>query len=203
MAEHIWVYGHSFVKRLQSFIREKRSELNIDFDLNLGGTSSVRFDGSGGRSVNDLITDFDRICAARPHTVVLVIGGNDLGLPGGDVRLIARDLLAVCVRLQNAGIRVVTCRAMPRYCMPKIVGRIHGIGEGDYLKKYWRDLSEFNVYLGTYAWQLGIGYWNFNRQFSKEGVRSKFDGDGIHLNDRGQYDLYRSLRGAALSARSL
>lgn len=204
MSEFVLLYGHSYVERIPSYISQNSWVKNLDMDLGLGETSAVIFDGVGGRSVYDLIADVDRIISNRPHTVVLLIGCNDFGLPGSDGRVIARDLLAASIRLHNsAGIRVMICRAMPRYRMPKIVGRLHQIAEDSYLDKYERDFFDFNVYLGTYAWQYGIGYWDYNGKFSKAGVWSKFATDGIHLNDDGQYMLYRSLRGAVLSARNL
>lgn len=48
-------------------------------------------------------------------------------------------------------------------------------------------------------------FWDHNKRFSfdttnKNSCKDKFISDGVHLNTKGQYHLYKSIRGAVINA---
>ena len=74
------ICGHSFVRRLNSFIEgDRRSKINFNFSVN--GVRS-KFFAQGGLVIHQFSKRFEAsVCWFRPQIVVLDMGGNDLDSP--------------------------------------------------------------------------------------------------------------------------
>lgn len=184
----VLILGHSFVKRL-------RRDLNSSFDsrarkdFKLRGTASVSLYGVGGRTVSKLRHfDLHMLRRLRPLIVILEIGTNDLSSGKPEVVGSAIDDLVCHILSEFSSVRVVgVCHVIPR-------SNLYPAAE-----EFFQKAKLLNQYLdvvlaqypNVFCWQ----HKHFNNMF-----KDLYLTDGVHLNQLGQYFLYRSYRGAILHA---
>ena len=182
------ILGHSFVRRLKSDLRarfDERARLNFGLE----GTAEVLMHGVGGRTVTKLLAhDLGVVANLSPDIIILEIGTKDLSISQPEVVGSGIDDLIVRHLLDNYSVRVVvlchvTARAITRHSSPNFNRK------AALLNQYTRVVLE-----GTsraICWT--------HRGFANPSV-SPFLPDGVHFNHTGQYNIYRSYRGAILYA---
>jgi len=186
----VLVMGHSFVKRLNRDINTSCLP-RAGPDFNLQGTASVRLYGVGGRTVAKLRAfDLHVIRSFSPDVVILELGTNDLASLRPEVVGSAIEDLVRFI-LDSFSVRVVgVCQVIPR-----------GIShlQATFFAQRARIL---NQYLEVVLDPLPDVFCWRHRAFSHPS-KDVYLPDGVHLNPAGQYQLYRSYRGAILRAVSL
>ena len=93
MALKVLVFGHSFVKRLETFCREnEQHNLNLDLEK-----FAVAFCGIGGLCMEKVKSHLDNeIRRISPDIIILEIGANDLDRAfnrGHNIRFVAADVV--------------------------------------------------------------------------------------------------------------
>ena len=179
----VLILGHSFVRRLSS-------DLSSNFDaraaehFHLLGNASIHLHGVGGRTVKTLCRyDFGAVSNIKPDIIILEIGTNDLVANRPEVVGSEIDDL-VQLLLQFYSVRVIgVCEVIPRVRAPFFNNA------APILNQYLHDVLELRP--NVFSWR--------HSGFSNPTV-SPYLRDGVHLNPRGQYSLYRSYRGAILKA---
>ena len=183
----VLILGHSFVKRLSRDI-QLGSDSRIDASFGLQGSAAVKLYGVGGRTVQKLRAyDLDILRNWSPDVVILEVGTNDMSeLAPEVVGSAVVDLVELI--LESFSVRAVCwCCVIPR-------GIAHSFAQDFFqrtlvLNNYVSVV--FDSVPGAFCWQHRI----FNHP-SKDFYLS----DGVHLNPSGQYQLFRSYRGAILKA---
>ena len=176
----VLVLGHSFVRRLKSDL-EYRSDLRMSRTFKLEGTARVYLHGIGGRTVQKLRHhDLAVVSRLSPDIVVLEIGTNDLSSLPPEV--VGSQIEEVVVLLRETyKVKVVcVCLVTPRW-------------------RNWH-FNKTRLVLNNYLTVVleHMPLW-LHRGFSQPSV-TPFLRDGVHFNKIGQYNLYRSYRGAILNA---
>jgi len=181
------ILGHSFVRRLRRDL-----ELGFDsraaYDFRLRGTASVHLHGVGGRTVQTLQEDDLHVVRdLAPDIVILEIGTNDLThTPPEIVGSNIDDLVRLLVR--DFAVRAVgVCGVIPR-----------GISVPHALS-FWESASVLNQYVGVVLDDLSNVFCWSHAEFNSP-RKGLYRRDGVHVNPTGQYLLYRSYRGAILTA---
>ena len=78
---NILILGHSFVRRLQTFLTEHHNRCTAH-NINLPH-ENVSFQGIGGRTVSKMLSfGLDKIKAFQPKVIILELGTNDLCVVG-------------------------------------------------------------------------------------------------------------------------
>ncbi|KAH3816947.1 hypothetical protein DPMN_118472 [Dreissena polymorpha] len=75
ISKKVYIFGHSFVKRLKDFIRDDPS---LRYDLGLTGSPMIQCTGFPGATVDRFRNNLEDIVDFIPDIVVLVIGTNDI-----------------------------------------------------------------------------------------------------------------------------
>lgn len=184
------ILGHSFVRRLKRDL-----ELGFDpraaYDFGLRGTASVHLHGVGGRIVQTLQeNDLPVVRDIAPDIVILEIGTNDLShTPPEIVGSQIDDLVRLLVK--DYAVRVVgVCGVIPRgISVPHAVD-------------FWESASVVNQYVGVVLDDLSNVFCWSHADFNSP-LKDLYRRDGVHVNSTGQYLLYRSYRGAILTALGL
>lgn len=175
----VLILGHSFIRRLREFLA---SHVSLNTNFLLAEYCEIKWHGIGGRTVSK-VRDFDLgiVEIFRPDIVILQLGSNDL--VDGDPLSIASAIEDLVTLLHDSFQvkRVCVCQTLYRVSSPAYNQRVRD------LIKYLKVLLEPLPY--SLYWKHR-GFWN-----STVGL---YSGDGVHLNARGHYRLYRSLRGAVL-----
>ena len=186
----VLIIGHSFVKRLDRDI-SRGFDARTSFDFNLEGSASVCLHGVGGRTVEKLRScDLRIIRRMAPDVVILELGTNELvkispEVVGSSIEELVRLLLEVF------SVRVVgVCEVIPR-----------GISHLQ-ATLFAQRARIFNQYVRVVLDALPRVFCWRHRAFSHP-AKDFYLKDGVHLNPSGQYQLYRSYRGAILRALSL
>ena len=184
------ILGHSIVRRFHEFL--KYGDIRYSASLGLGETHSVLYRGVGGRKVRDVISkDMESVFALGPDVVVLMIGENDIS-PRTDATLLAAEIESVVsvMHRRYKVAKIIVCKLLPRF----------GVRFG-----YNNIADKVNAILRDALPALGYCvFWEHGNYFvsPREGDCSrKFVHDGVHLNSQGNVHLYRSIRGALISAR--
>ena len=144
----------------------------------------------------------------RPHIVVLVIGGNDISRHTSSEE-VAFKIIALCTLLHNRyHVRqVVLCQVMPRF--NKSLWRYRDdrerLEDEQDKEAYRRTALGVNKILEIECKNYSyLQFWNHNGKFAFPEMgpnhRRYFSSDGVHMSDKGQYRLYKSLRGAVIAA---
>ena len=170
----------------------------------------MRMLGKGGKTIGDLVRrDIPVIQGYRPDILILLLGDNDIRCDTS-AEEIANHLIALASQLYMGGhvSRIVLCQMMPRSrraprAAQHRMGGVTRKNADRYLLSYGQQAQEANRLLKEAASSSRfLTFWDHNKKFrfiedgqSQEG---KFAADGIHLAPRGQYQLYKSLRGALL-----
>ena len=185
----VLILGHSFVKRLSRDISRGFDDRAV-LDFGLEGSLSVHLYGVGGRTI-DKVRAFDLgiINSLTPEIVILEIGTNDLAILPPELIGSALDDLVQWL-LSSSPVHVVGwCYVIPR-----------ALSHPD--SALFRQRAEI---LNNYASVVldstpNVFCWR-HRVFNHP-AKNYYLPDGVHLNSAGQYQLYRSYRGAILKALS-
>ena len=178
----VLILGHSFIRRLHDFIESDCGQLDLSFYLS--ASAHISWHGIGGRTIAKTVKfDMHILHSFRPDIVIVQLGTNDLtSCPPLRVGSALEDF--VHLLHDSYGVRgVCVCQTIRRRAADVFNQRV------DILTRYLRVVLEpipYAIYWGH------RGFWRACNRF--------FAADGIHLNSRGQYKLYRSLRGAVLKS---
>lgn len=182
------ILGHSFVRRMSDFLKKRGGNSSSREHFDLQNTCLVKLLGNGGRTVEKLLRlDLPAIRSANPDILILEIGSNDLCDPSLDPETLSETIIAFVEVLRHE-IRqrfTVLCQVIPRLhpAFPAYNWRVRK------LNKCLREtLSDSSV----------VKVWR-HRGLSNP-AKNIYLRDGVHLNKRGHKALYRSYRGALLSA---
>lgn len=185
---NILILGHSFVRRLQTFLTEHHDR-RAAHNMNLPH-ENISFLGIGGRTVSKMLSlDLDKIKAFQPKVIILELGTNDLCVVGQRPESVGSDIEhLVQVLHDHCGAEfIMVCLVIYRSAIPPHVPDFsHKV---DLLNKYLKVVLEPLPY--AEAW-------------SHRGLQSPSIAvlcrDGVHGNAAGNYALYRSYRRAILFA---
>ena len=185
---NILILGHSFVRRLQTFLTEHHDR-RAAHNMNLPH-ENISFLGIGGRTVSKMLSfDLDKIKAFQPKVIILELGTNDLCVVAQRPESVGSDIEhLVQVLHDHCGAEfIMVCLVNYRSAIaPHVPDFSHKV---DLLNKYPKVVLEPLPY--AEAW-------------SHRGLQSPSIAvlcrDGVHLNAAGNYALYRSYRGAILFA---
>lgn len=178
------VLGHSYVRRLATDLSNNFDpRASMDFDL---PQCSIRLFGVGGRTVQKLRQhDWQTIQHYAPDIILLEIGANDLSnLPAETVGSQIDDLVSEILRVKAAqivGIAKITKQKCTVFNNKAAI-----------LNQY------LDVVLGD---KEKVFIWAHRGLIEPQ--NEKLLTDGVHLNSHGQYNLYRSYRGAIIHALKL
>ena len=184
MACHILVLGHSFVNRLQQFSRQQQQH-NLDLDAK---NFHVSYLGISGLTLKRAFWQISAIDDLKPDAIFLDVGANDLDHTAEpDADFLAADVVefANSLLLHTKFVYITSAfhRLKPRR------------------SDYERVLPAFNDTLRRACRGLqNVAFWphrNMTLDWQKY-----MAGDGVHLNNEGLRKYARSIRGAALKART-
>ena len=161
-----------------------------DLNYNLKGTAVVFMHGVGGQTVPKLhMFDLHMVKKLSLDIIILEIGTNDLTRVGPEVVGSEIDDF-VRFLVDNLAVRVVSvCHVIPRVfsCAASQTSFLtSATALNQYTNAVLGDLPKF-----FFSW--------VHTPFSSPG-KDFYLNDGVHLNSVGQYQLYRSYRGAILRA---
>ena len=180
----VLMLGHSFIRRLHTFLL-RNFNAQIADNFSLPGDLVIRWHGIGGRTVfKTKKFDLSAVEDFAPDVVVLQLGTNDLANTSAvETGSAIEDL---CRLLHESyGVQVIcVCQTLHRHDAPLFNRQVNLLSQ--YLKVVLEPLS-YTIY-----WRHR-GFWRAKSRFL---VR-----DGVHLNNRGNYKYFRSLRGAVLRCR--
>lgn len=184
----ILILGHSFVRRLRDDLFYKfDSRASLDFGLR--GIATVHFHGVGGRTVSKLTTfDLGVVQQLKPNIVILEVGTNDLTTLRPEVVGSKLEELVVTLKHQYSVAIVVVCHVIPR-----------GLSAAPHRQSFWEKAQLFNQYIQVVLEHIS-GVFSWRHQAFSNPAKHFYLGDGVHLNTKGQYILYRSYRGAIFKA---
>jgi len=183
----VLLLGHSFIRRLK-YDLDRVFDSRATHNFGLTGTADVFFHGVGGRTVHKLHQyDLEFVRQLRPDIIILEIGTNDLTISRPEV--VGSFIEDLCVELCEFEFvsAIGVCHVIPRGC---VVPR-HEI--------FNKDALLLQQYLEVVLEQLDKVFCWQHRVFSSPD-KDLYVWDGVHLNKQGQYQLYRSYRGAILKA---
>ena len=175
----VLVLGHSFIRRLKDFIAS-HPDLNANFLI--AEACEIKWHGVGGRTIAKARAfDLPMVESFLPQIVILQLGPNDLvHVDPLSIASAIEDLVTLLHdRFQVK--RVCVCQTVYRESSPMYNKRVRD------LVKYLKVLLEPLPY--SFYWRHR-GFWNTKV--------SLYSSDGVHLNSRGHYRLFRSLRRAVL-----
>ena len=177
----VLVRGHSFIHCLHTFLLYNFNA-HISANMSLPGDLEIRWHGIGGRTVSKTIRfDLHVVTEFAPNIVILQLGTNDLATTSAFETGSAIEDLSRLLH-ESYGVQVVcVCQAIYRQNSPSFNRQV------DLLTKYLKVVLEPLPY--TFYWRHR-GFWRCKSRF--------FACDGVHLNDRGNYNFFRSLIGVVL-----
>ena len=177
----VLILGHSFIRRLRDLITRSHG-----FSAQLGIQSPdfiCKWHGVGGRTIAKVLQyDLGVVRDFGPDIIILQLGTNDLV---DNSPLTVGSALEHLVTLLHDAYKVdliCVCQTLLRSSSNVLFNKNVGL-----LSKYLKTVLEPIPY--AFFWSHR-GFWRTKRPF--------LAGDGVHLNGRGQYKFYRSLRGAVL-----
>ena len=181
--------GHAFVRRFELFL-SKGVDARVRRDLNLSRSAQITFLGVGGRTV-DKLSKFDLHLVRRlqPQIVILEIGSNDLSPPDARPEVVGSKIETLVQRL-HAACRVETI------VVCQTINRAAGLRDPP---SFNDRVALLNQYLSVVLETLPFAVFWRHKGLRQPTVRILCR-DGVHLNSKGQYALYRSYRSAILSA---
>ena len=180
----VLILGHSFIRRLHELVRLPINALREDFDITT--PMNLRWHGVGGRTVAKVIRyDLEIVRQFSPDIVILQLGTNDISDRSIRSALTVGSQLEDLTKLlhEQFGVTVV--------CVCQTILR-----ENAHLNVRIRTLTD---YLRVVLQPLPFAFYWRHRGFWRT-TQSFLLHDGVHLNQRGQFKLYRSLRGALIQS---
>ena len=181
---NILVFGHSYVRRLHETLTTRFGPYhNLDLYFNY---ADVTMYGVGGMTTPLALSDHLQVVEElRPRIVFVQLGSNDLNI-NIPIRQIAANLLEICRRMVNLGVRrIVLGQVLPRVS-----------GGRSFNRRVIRlniEIAQafYHVHLPCFLWRhRGVWHSRFNLMLP----------DGVHFNNLGNRRFFRSVRGAVLFA---
>lgn len=120
-AHRVLVLGHSFVWRLENFIRRSTRPC-VEPDFALPQPTSIHFHGIGGHTVHFLQRyDLAVVRTFQPTILILEIGSNDLCNPNLLVNDLAFDLLRLIYtfHFQYGVVHIIVGQILPQMQTPR------------------------------------------------------------------------------------
>ncbi|KAL3841658.1 hypothetical protein ACJMK2_019772 [Sinanodonta woodiana] len=180
------ILGHSLCKWLERHLR-LGSDHRLEPSFNITECCKAHMKGVGGRTIDKLMFhDMHQVHAKRPDIVILMIGDNDVNADTSPEAIAHKMVVLATFLYRKYKVRhIVLCQLMPRFSENKEVA--DEICKETYCKlaKEINDIVRAKVAAYDYITPQ---------------VRKKFRSDGIHLSPKGQWHLYKSIRGALLNA---
>ena len=190
-AMKVLILGDSHITWLDRFVRATRPGRTDGFAVD-GHNCVVRCVGRPGATLLHL-----RSCAVRrrvdaeaAHVVILHVGGNDLdSLPSHQPQAIGMSVFMFAKQLVGQGVRHVVISQVVR----RARWRHSTVEDGT------RRVDAMNEFLdAACSGPEPISFWRHKGLWNVQ--RTVFRLDGVHMNDLGNYRLYRSMRGAIFTA---
>lgn len=195
----IVITGSSFIRRLRDSVHSGH-DVALRPDYNLDGVGSIHYVCRGGWRVRDVRDHIHVIRSKHPDIVVLQIGSNDVGrrrcpLGIGDSILHLADRL-----LQETTAQFVVLGQ----CLPRKRGSYLRLRTERQVFSYNGDARKLNNFLKVVSRDNPrVRFWRHKGLTNgpdDSALRRAFghflSRDGVHLSGRGQYKLYKSVRGA-------
>ena len=183
----ILVLGHSFVWRLEKFVRE--SDLPcISYSFNCAEPNEVLFCGIGGRTIAQLRqSDLIVVDQFKPNIVILEIGSNDLCNPRLDPNFLATNLfqLVQMLHFTYKVSHIIISQVLPRRKLPRMT------------PSYNTRVTQLTRLLQHLVRVTPFATLWFHPKFLRT-RSSVFLRDGIHLNFMGNHFLYHSYQKAIM-----
>ena len=178
----VLILGNSFIRRLHDFIEGDSRHLDLRFHLT--ASALISWHGVGGRTIAKTVKfDLHILHSFRPDIVIVQLGTNDVT---------SCSLLQVGSAIEDFVHLLCDLYGVKGVCVCQTIHRRSGVvfnQRVDILTRYLRVFLELIPYATYWGHR---GFWRARNSF--------FSADGIHLNSRRQYKLYRSLRGAVLES---
>ena len=191
----VLIVGSSLVRRLNKDINSSLQPMLVN---NFGLDLQVDYLCKGGLKLSGLERRLQEIIEMEPDFVFIQCGANDLldfpyGETVGDITLKLAKKIKTCSTAKQVAIG----QNMPRR-KGKYIRSIHQE------QLYNKNAQRANKYLKVTAPTEDIIYWRH------KGLTNPHEGghgdtlldDGVHLNPRGQYKLYKSIKGAIVHIRN-
>ena len=170
----VLVLGHSFVRRLQTFLGNDQIQLY---------GHRVTFCGIGGATVGTLRAKLSRMNVTDFCIVYVEIGTNDLCISSGET--VAADISSLIAYLRTHGITQVI--------LGEILSRSKQWVRGPSLEEFAMQVRQVNTTMMAWTCQRrNVSFWK-HRRLHSPGLLHR---DGVHLNRRGMHLYWRSVRGA-------
>lgn len=188
----IVVMGTSFMRRLRDDIKKGASpDLKVNFDI---GAARVEFVCQGGWKLPDLKKAVGRVVSAKPQVVLIHAGSNDICDVGAKGEVIGDKLLDLAQEVKvRSGARMVMVCTLTRRSLGKY------LTSQSQVDKFNREIDRFNAYVRVVGPTFdGLSAWRHSG-FREPSIPLLLE-DGVHMNSRGQYKLYKSVRGAMVVA---
>ena len=174
---HITIAGHSYVKWLRNFIVTDRVDVLGKINMNFGiykEDVSVTFHARPGATLFDLQCGAHMILKRKIDVIILIVGGNDLQKPSNDPCELAVKVFNYAKYLISKGVKFVVVMQVVERNVENFKGRA--------------DLYNMRI-KAMLKDQPQMRFWEL-RRISPKDLR----GDGIHLNNRGNYFLYHGVK---------
>ena len=195
----VLILGHSFATRLLDFVKGD-DKARLDFGLK---TCSITILGHGGARVRDIVKRWsEHIADTDPDIIVLLIGDNDLA--DGTPEEISAHIVSTASLLSRR-YKAVVCvgQLFPRF-PPHTPNRRWPFQAG-----YNQAAHAINRILACeIATVDGLRFWHHEfvafpavSENKRKRCEAYYLQDGVHLNDSGNFLLYRSIQKLLLHAR--
>lgn len=178
---NILIVGHSIIRRM-------RDNDTLDVNFWLDGTQTRYLCWGGAKAHQFVVHDelYERLCDT--HIAYFQLGENDISLDR-DVWPIVGDIIDIChnARRVNPNITIIW-------------GQLLGRPKPD--RDSLRSLDEERLFKNKVAvrrslrQQQGTHYWR--HVGATQNIAQWLLSDGVHLNNLGEYKLWRSIRGALI-----
>jgi len=184
----ILLLGHSFIRRLKEDL-SRAFDVRASLEFGLHGVANVHLHGVGGRTVAKLHTfDLGVVRQLKPDIVILEVGTNDLNNLQPEVVGSALEELVLTLKRQFAIEIICVCHVIPR-----------GLSSASHPLQFWEKAKILKQYLEVVLGHIE-GVFTWTHQAFSTPSKQLYLRDGVHVNAKGQYILYRSYRGAIFKA---
>ena len=179
------VVGHSYVRRLKSFIEaddDVLGRVNMAFDLYRENVA-VKFFFKSGCDIEQFHSHLKQsVLAYHPKIVIVILGGNDLDDDETDPVGVAADIVQLAEEFQSNNNFVIISQILDRP-QPRIPADIFKIKARICNSKIVDKIQHSNK----------IIFWTHIRL---NNCNTHMHRDGVHLNNKGNFLYYKSLKRA-------
>lgn len=186
-SHRILILGHSFVWRLEKFLRGTPLPC-IDWHLSSPPPLQVKFYGVGGRTVHRLHTsNLHVVSSFQPHLVILEIGSNDLSNPHIPVPLLAANILQLNQNLHyNFNVAHIILMGVCERNHPPLTQPPYNVKAHQLNHTMLQMIKPIPF----------VSFW-FHRRLTRYNFSFLLP-DGVHFNPTGNHLLYHSYKSAIL-----